>query len=88
MKTYTMPRAMRAARTLQHENGRRLLAREEFLTQEEIAALIEHETGTVRLIAALEACDRAFVNWQIGQIPGRPEDILALINQVRSALAE
>lgn len=39
------------------------------------------------LLAALEACDEAFVSWQVGQIPGRPEDILALINQVRVALA-
>lgn len=39
-----------------------------------------------KLQEALEACDRAFVSWQVGQIPGRPEDILALINQVRSAI--
>lgn len=36
---------------------------------------------------ALEACDKAFVSWQVGQIPGRPEDILDLIVQVRSAIA-
>ena len=36
---------------------------------------------------ALNKCDIAFTNWQVGQIPGRPEDILALIVQVRAALA-
>lgn len=36
---------------------------------------------------ALEDCDLAFTNWQIGQIPGRPEDILSLIAKVRAALA-
>lgn len=28
---------------------------------------------------ALQAVDSAFVHWQVGQIPGRPEDILKLI---------
>lgn len=40
------------------------------------------------LLAALEACDKAFVAWQLGQIPGRPEDILALIAQTRAAIAK
>ena len=39
------------------------------------------------LLAALRQCDNAFVSWQIGQIPGRPEDILALIATVRAAIA-
>src|SRR5262245_4827713 len=39
------------------------------------------------LLDALKACDEAFASWQIGQIPGRPEDILALIVRVRSAIA-
>ena len=38
------------------------------------------------LVKALEHCDKAFVSWQLGQIPGRPEDILALIVEVRAAL--
>jgi len=37
---------------------------------------------------ALNACDKAFAAWQVGQIPGRPEDILALISEVRAALAK
>lgn len=36
---------------------------------------------------ALNNCDKAFVSWQVGQIPGRPEDILAMITNVREALA-
>jgi hypothetical protein len=39
------------------------------------------------MMAALKDCDNAFAAWQIGQIPGRPEDILALITKVRSAIA-
>lgn len=39
------------------------------------------------LVAELKACDSAFACWQLGQIPGRPEDILALIGSVRKALA-
>lgn len=39
-------------------------------------------------VAALEECDAAFAAWQVGQIPGRPEDILRLIALVRSALAQ
>lgn len=39
------------------------------------------------LLAALKSCDDAFAGWQIGVVPGRPEDILALIGKVRSALA-
>ena len=38
------------------------------------------------LITALQDCDHAFAAWQVGQIPGRPEDILALITRVRAAL--
>lgn len=37
---------------------------------------------------ALDDCDRAFASWQVGQIPGRPEDILALIQKVRALLPE
>lgn len=40
------------------------------------------------LLAALERCDLAFADWQVGVVPGRPEDILALIAQVRAALAK
>jgi hypothetical protein len=36
--------------------------------------------------AALAKCNDAFAAWQFGQIPGRPEDILALIMQVRTAI--
>ncbi len=39
------------------------------------------------LVEALNECDKAFACWQIGQIPGRPEDILKLINKVRQAIA-
>lgn len=39
------------------------------------------------LSGALEDCDNAFAAWQLGQIPGRPEDILGLINKVRRAIA-
>lgn len=38
------------------------------------------------LEGALDACDSAFVSWQVGQIPGRPSDILALIHRVRTVL--
>jgi hypothetical protein len=53
--------ALRATRSLQKENGRRLLAREEFLTQEEIASLIDTELAPERerareLEAALVKC--------------------------------
>lgn len=40
------------------------------------------------MLAALNKCDSAFVAWQVGQIPGRPEDILALITEVRAAIAK
>lgn len=40
-----------------------------------------------RMKLALMECDVAFCHWQLGQIPGRPEDILALINVVRQAIA-
>lgn len=40
------------------------------------------------LLAALTKCDTAFASWQVGQIPGRPEDILALIVEVRAAIAK
>lgn len=40
------------------------------------------------LLGALEDCDNAFAAWQVGQIPGRPEDILRLIMKVRSAIAK
>lgn len=57
----------------------------------ELAQGMEIQNATLaaerdRLKAALVKCDLAFVNWQIGQIPGRPEDILALITEVRAAL--
>ncbi len=45
--------AMRATRALQKENGRRLLAHEEFLSQDEIAELIDKETRLPELISAL-----------------------------------
>src|SRR5262245_31778562 len=51
-----------------------------------IAAVPDLLAENKKLREALEACDRAFVAWQVGQIPGRPEDILALISQVRAAL--
>lgn len=40
------------------------------------------------LLEALKECDKAFVSWQVGQIPGRPEDILALITKTRAAIAK
>lgn len=40
------------------------------------------------LLEALTKCDRAFAAWQVGQIPGRPEEILALIVEVRAAIAK
>ncbi len=40
------------------------------------------------LYEALTECDLAFVSWQLGQIPGRPDDILRLITKARTALAE
>ena len=39
------------------------------------------------LLGALKACDDAFVSWQVGNVPGRPEDILRLIVKVRTAIA-
>jgi hypothetical protein len=39
------------------------------------------------LLEALEECDQAFTSWQVGQIPGRPEDILGLVHHVRNAIA-
>ncbi len=39
-----MKSAVKATRALQNENGRRLLAREEFLTQDEIAEIISRHT--------------------------------------------
>lgn len=46
---------LRAAKALQRENTRRLLTREEFLTQEEIAELIERETGLAELLKQRDA---------------------------------
>lgn len=40
------------------------------------------------MLEALKACDEAFAMWQVGGIPGRPEDILKLIVDVRSAIAK
>lgn len=55
----------------------------------------EQQETTARLIAAapdmltaLLGCDSAFAAWQVGQIPGRPEDILALIAKVRAAITK
>lgn len=45
------------------------------------------ERAAPKLLAALKGCDRAFAAWQAGQIPGRPEDILALVVEVREAIA-
>jgi len=39
-------------------------------------------------VNALEECDKAFADWQAGQIPGRPEDIYALIGVVRGVIAQ
>lgn len=39
-------------------------------------------------LAALRLCDEAFASWQVGQIPGRPDDILALTSRVRAALEQ
>lgn len=50
--------------------------------------ITELEAENRMLRNALEACDKAFASWQLGQIPGRPEDILRLIFQVRGALSE
>ena len=44
---------MKAAKALQDENTRRLLAREEFLTRNEIAELIDKVTGAHELLEAL-----------------------------------
>lgn len=44
--------------------------------------LLKEATG------ALDSCDKSFACWQVGQIPGRPEDILSLIVQVRNTLAK
>jgi len=49
-----------------------------------IATLRAHNAA---LLEALKLCDSAFICWQVGQIPGRPEDILALITKVRAAIA-
>ena len=49
------PLGIRAAKALQKENARRLMAREEFLTQEEIAALIEEKTAAPDLLEACKA---------------------------------
>ena len=36
---------------------------------------------------ALEKCHSAFASWQIGQVPGRPDDILKLKQDVLEALS-
>lgn len=46
--------ALRATRALQKENGRRLLTGEEFMSQEEIAELIDKEGGVSDLLEALK----------------------------------
>jgi hypothetical protein len=40
------------------------------------------------LLEALRRCNDAFAGWQIGAVPGRPEDILALIGETRAAIAK
>src|SRR3990167_6080839 len=47
---------------------------------------ISQETAR-ELLEACRKCNNVFASWQLGQIPGRPEDILALITEVRSAIA-
>ncbi len=56
---------------------------------------IDEREANARLIAAAPdllavsvRCDCAFASWQIGQIPGRPEDILALITDLRAAVSK
>jgi hypothetical protein len=51
---------------------------------------IAYEAGASlqgELLAALKGADSAFTSWQCGQIPGRPEDILALITAIRDAIS-
>src|SRR5687767_874438 len=60
---------------------------------EDEAVAIQHANARLiaaapSLLEALQECDHAFAAWQVGQIPGRPEDILALITLVRAAIAE
>lgn len=59
--------------------------------------LTENQEGTILqeireqrsdLLEALKACDDAFAGWQAGTVPGRPEDILALIVKTRAAIAK
>lgn len=40
------------------------------------------------LLATMKSCDEAFADWQVGQIPGRPDDILALVTRLRAAIAK
>src|SRR6185369_15263251 len=51
------------------------------------AELAQARAHNAALFEALKLCDSAFICWQVGQIPGRPEDILALITKVRAAIA-
>ena len=60
-----------------------------------IAATAEREIqreavnpAVAELVDGLDDCRRAFGCWQVGQIPGRPEDILALIAKVDALLAK
>ncbi len=66
-----------------------------------VSTVLEHLTTTTparfsptpaialeEALDALKDCDLAFANWQVGQIPGRPEDILALITKVRNAIRQ
>ena len=52
------------------------------------ALIVRAVNSHADMLAALNNCDRAFVSWQLGHIPGRPEDILVLIGQVRAAIAK
>lgn len=69
--------------TPQKEAGFWVIEDVEKIIKERDTLLADNE----RLREALRACDKAFVSWQVGQIPGRPEDILALIAKARAALS-
>lgn len=70
------------------QNVNTVYAYELHKTPEECESNARLIAAAPELLEALNDCDHAFAAWQMGVVPGRPKDILALIAKVRAAIAK